>query len=970
MNKIVIQKTLKFFIIFSLIIFVSCSNFTTPKKITIQADPEIQVPFGSIETSLSEYFSIETIQSLLGDNDSVKIYDYKYDKNDDNLRFLANMDYSMVIDGLDIESYLQELESLAPINFGYEEDNITPSVLFSIPQINETIEIPAISLEFNDNIRNSIKNEFSAISFSGVEPGVNIEQQTLPMLIELCDDEFDSITFGSGTTLNFNFLQLENYSSGLTAIINSVSIVDAQKISDGKPISEGGVVDFTKLSSLTDQDKIAYKTANADLVNGENLSIEMDMEGKTIPKDIGIILNVSFSGGVAGHNLTVNTSNSKFENMNITKVCGFTTVSPIEVDLPNIEPVEGLGSDFDYLKGAKIGSNKNDGFIGFNFGNLPEGITINPKLSINQDSIEYNSVIYQGLNVFNVPLENDIISLAGQSFNTKPITFSGKIELSAIDAEIDFTKPLELNTYVNISKFESISIEDSILPTDQLKQTHTFPLGEISSFVNRISFTEVGLKLAICNGLPLDATMKLSSNFLGIDERENTFSGNQTELTEPTNITSGSKEKPLEMSLDETTVFDITIDISLPSSDGIITIPNVVAGSDYSFFGKAELVADWKSINFKLPDDYSGFKGSFPEEGGEPLDFSAFTQILGEDISFSGINAKLYFSSALLEEDGPFAGADINGTIKVSYIENGEEKSKYFIGSESEKQKLNITKFPELNPTEEFLVINPLKDPSLQIEELSEILFSGASNIKFEYDIQLGSSTGDGSDLSTGIEIQKESLDKLSERSEIKIGMFIDLPICLNVKPNEKGYAAIDLMSLLKGLDNIGDSEDTDGDDDISTPINPSDDTKPKEETDLFKRAPGEEIPLLDTIFDYIEKVSINIDYKNNTGIKLSAVIKDENDKGQSFEQIIDLSKQSASLNLTFDYEDAEYIKNTNPFYPDVLEIQFPGDKTENTLYPLKRNADVSLFLQGNIETDIDYTINLDGNSENPEGGN
>ena len=56
-------------------------------------------------------------------------------------------------------------------------------------------------------------------------------------------------------------------------------------------------------------------------------------------------------------------------------------------------------------------------------------------------------------------------------------------------------------------------------------------------------------------------------------------------------------------------------------------------------------------------------------------------------------------------------------------------------------------------------------------------------------------------------------------------------------------------------------------------------------------------------------------------------------------------------------------------FYPDILEIRFPGDKTNDTLYNIKRDATVSVILQGSVKTNIDYTIDL-SNPENTEGEN
>ena len=167
------------FIIF-VAILISCSNFTMPKKITIQADPEIHASFGKVEASLTDYFSVEKIQELVGEEESIKVYEYRLDNNDDTLRFLAQMDFSMEIDGLDVEENLQGLENKEPIIFGYEEDNITPSVLFSVPEIDQTINIDPISLELTDEITSSLK-DLSSIKFEGVQPGL-INDLTLSLM--------------------------------------------------------------------------------------------------------------------------------------------------------------------------------------------------------------------------------------------------------------------------------------------------------------------------------------------------------------------------------------------------------------------------------------------------------------------------------------------------------------------------------------------------------------------------------------------------------------------------------------------------------------------------------------------------------------------------------------------------------------------------------------------------------------------
>ena len=951
------------FIIF-VAILISCSNFTMPKKITVQADPEIHASFGKVEASLTDYFSVEKIQELVGEEESFKVYEYRLDDNDDTLRFLAQMDFSMEIDGLDVEENLQELENKEPIIFGYEEDNITPSVLFSVPEIDQTINVDPISLELTDEITSSLK-DLSSIQFEGVQPGLinDLENQNLPFLLELCDDEFDTVTFGEGTFLDIGFNQIP---SGIvtTARINGIAIFDAAKFTGGTAIKDfTGNVDYTNLTSISMNDAIVYKEGNSDLVNGTNLTTSLDLSNKTLPKDICLVLNVSFEGGDGNTSVTITTQNSKFSNISFKKVTGFNTTSPVEVDFPAIEPIE-LADGLEDLKGAVIGSGESDGQISFSIDNLPNGVTTTTILSLIQTDSEYNSVNYSGLNITDKTVTDNVISLAGQKLNTNNINLTGSIKIEAIDATIDFTQELNVSAGVKIKKFDSVSLSDSVIPQDILTQEFSYSLADIAEYVNQIKFNKIGLALKLCNGLPLDATMKINSTFLDITNKEEDFPGNQTDLpTEARDIGASDITKDIS----DTTEFDLKISIEMPSSNGVITLNDITTGTDYKFYGQADLIIDWESVNFKIPDDYSGFAGSFPEEGSEPLDLSALTNILGDDITLSGIKPKLYISSDLLSNEGPLAGAEIQAVMKASYTKGEGPKTKYLVGSADNSTRVEIVDNPELNVMENSLVKGTLPEASMELTGFEEVLTSGAPDIKLEYDFKLGGTTKEGN-LSDGITIKKESLDGLSQTSEINISLLIDLPIIFAVKPNEAGYAAFDIISLMNETSESEEESNENSEENENT-----DDSESTKETDLFNRAEGEDIEGIDTVLEFIEKVSIDLQYQNNTGMALTLVIQDSNARGEKLKKEVQLGKNSGTMNLTFDYEDAQYIKNTNPFYPDVLELRLPGDKTKKTEYKIRRDANISVILQGSVKTDIDYSINLPTgteNSENAEGEN
>lgn len=951
------------FIIF-VAILISCSNFTMPKKITIQADPEIHASFGKVEASLTDYFSVEKIQELVGEEESFKVYEYRLDDNDDTLRFLAQMDFSMEIDGLDVEENLQELENKDPIIFGYEEDNITPSVLFSVPEIDKTINIDPISLELTDEITSSLK-DLSSIQFEGVQPGLinDLENQNLPFLLELCDDEFDTVTFGEGTYLDIGFNQVP-FGSVTTAKVNGIAIFDAAKFTGGTAIKDfTGNVDYTNLTSISMNDAIVYKEGNSDLVNGINLTTSLDLSNKTLPKDICLVLNVSFEGGDGNSSVTITTQNSKFSDITLKKVTGFNTTAPVEVDFPAIEPIE-LADGLEDLKGAVIGSGESDGQISFSIDNLPSGVTTTTIISLNQADSEYNSITYYGLNITDKTVTDNVISLAGQKLNTNNINLTGSIKIEATNATIDFTQELNVSAGVKINKFDSVSLSDSVIPQDILTQEFSYSLADIAEYVNQIKFNKIGLALKLCNGLPLDATMKINSTFLDITNKEEDFPGNQTDLpTEARDIGASDITK----NISDTTEFDLAISIEMPSSNGVITLNDITTGTDYKFYGQADLIIDWESVNFKIPEDYSGFAGSFPEEGSDPLDLSTLTNILGNDITLSGIKPKLYISSDLLSNEGPLAGAEIQAVMTASYTKDEVPITKYLVGSADNSEKIEIVDNPELNVMENSLVKGILPKASLELTGLEEVLTSGATDIKLEYDFKLGGTTEEGN-LSDGITIKKESLDGLSQTSEINISLLIDLPIIFTVKPNEAGYAAFDIISLMNETSESEEESNENSEENENT-----EDSESTKETDLFNRAEGEDIEGIDTVLEFIEKVSIDLQYQNNTGMALTLVIQDSNARGEKLKKEVQLGKNSGTMNLTFDYEDAQYIKNTNPFYPDVLELRLPGNKTTETLYKIRRDANISVILQGSVKTDIDYSINLPTgteNSENAEGEN
>ena len=140
--------------------------------------------------------------------------------------------------------------------------------------------------------------------------------------------------------------------------------------------------------------------------------------------------------------------------------------------------------------------------------------------------------------------------------------------------------------------------------------------------------------------------------------------------------------------------------------------------------------------------------------------------------------------------------AKIQTVMKVSYTKDDNEITEYLVGSDTSGDALKIVDFPKLIPDKNSIIMGKLPEPSTELSKLIDIMLSGAKNLKIEYDIELSDSTDTG-DLSTGITIEKSKIDNLPQSSEIKIGILLDLPIIFSVKPNEKGYGAINFISLI-----------------------------------------------------------------------------------------------------------------------------------------------------------------------------
>ncbi|MCR4790570.1 MAG: hypothetical protein K5839_05770, partial [Treponemataceae bacterium] len=616
----------------------------------------------------------------------------------------------------------------------------------------------------------------------------------------------------------------------------------------------------------------------------------------------------------------------------VSKVTGFTREN---FEVPIAEQEISLG--IDTFKQATIATDSGSLAIALS---MPTGITQNSlTFDISQDA----DGTYTGLSLADAAVTDGEIDLSGQNLNTNAVKMSGTLNISADNATISFPISVTPTASIEITKFSSLKIEQDSLGLDDstLNQSINVDISSIGETVTSITFSKVGVKLSICNGLPMDVTTDISSNFIygNTTAHSATYDANSSSLVAKT-FTNTDRT----VDLTSVTSFDVTMAMDLGASDGIITLSDVVPGTSYSFYGKAEPIIEWTEATVNLPDG-TNVNGTMDQ-----IDMSMLAGYLGDDIELTGIKAYGYLDTDLISS-GILSGLTINAKMYSSYTDPEDDTATKYLDfladadtEPADYAELDVVSLPSLTTDSDGALVGELSsedgEVSFYTEGFSTILNDGPTDLTISYDIQLG---GAG-----GVTVTNdESLQNAD--TTIHFQLLIDLPFSLKVKQNDEGYAAIELLSLIEQLSASSSEEGSSG----------SSESESSEETDLFGRTSASGNETLSTVADFIEKVSINIDYENSTGIAVGLVMKDgDNDE---FSKEVSIKTGSGSLELSLDSSDAQYMLNTYPFSPDKLEIQIPGSKDEDTIYTLKRAAAINLSIGATVETNVDYTIDLGG---------
>ena len=526
------------------------------------------------------------------------------------------------------------------------------------------------------------------------------------------------------------------------------------------------------------------------------------------------------------------------------------------------------------------------------------GFTRSLTLAVTQDSGGLSS------GVTNNTWPEPTVPLAGETINREAISLSGSVELSASNAEFSGmgTTGLVFSVApnVDITTFSSVTMNPGT--GFEFEQTIETPLSQdMRDWVTSIEFTEVGLKLQFTNGLPAGnpIPIRVTSLAFDIDQTQNLLATNPpaTEYS----FTNGSVASPYSFVPELHENIDFTFELTPPgynSGDGTMTLTNLAPGETFGFsLDSVEPVTEWTSITV---DPQEGYTGSFPETGGDPLDLSMLTDYLGDGLGFADIPMYLYIS-----------GPEFTATATVSAFYNDgniDPKTKELL-------PLGLIDVVDLLLIEQTdaVVTTALGEPSAALLGFNDVLNDNPSDLSISYSI----------DITAMTILKQEGVTP----PPLKADLVIILPVAFKADgPLPKKIAIIEFDSLMG-----------------------------EHPTDLLGRKEGEEDKSLDDVFENLKSMAMKLDINNNLGLEGTLVVS-AGTGTDLFSKPVSLGSpgfKTSTLDLTKD--NIEFIKRNNPFTPS-FRLEIP-----NGTYHLKKNGGLDVKITLSIETDIDYSIDLQG---------
>lgn len=513
----------------------------------------------------------------------------------------------------------------------------------------------------------------------------------------------------------------------------------------------------------------------------------------------------------------------------------------------------------------------------------------------------------------------------GKTISPGDLVFSGAVSLSGSVSEgteiPDEGIGVTVEVAVNLNGgFESATVD--VPEGVELTKTVSYDLPEeVTKMVQEISFPaqELGIVLDMDTSLPSGNDFSVTMNAFGgiIDKTQHVTTGQDENARQSLEFLNDSAAKITPATRPTLTA---KLDINPPgynSTDNTMTIKNVTPGETYGLSGTVTVKADWDSITVSS-DKYTGV---FPADGAEPVDLSAFTDKLPEGINLFGIEADLFVSSPLAENNN----MAFSGTVTLSGTDAaGQPVTALLVGSKDGPETLKLVDAVTL-PAEEAVAWNEQlpKSTASVGGGVTSFLNGRPESFSLEYSLQANSVTINKIDI-------KNSGGKTSAKAELVITLPLKLKIDDSGDGKDDDVLEIDVFEMA----GIAGTED------------------------LFNRTePSATNDTVNKLLDQLTNMTIDVAYNNKLGIEAAArlVIIAAEDGTPELERTFTLEKGAGTQSVTLNRDDIKRIMETYPFCPRVYVDLPTGD------LKLQKDGGIDVSLAVTAVTDVDYTYNLKG---------
>lgn len=496
-----------------------------------------------------------------------------------------------------------------------------------------------------------------------------------------------------------------------------------------------------------------------------------------------------------------------------------------------------------------------------------------------------------------------VCDLSGKEIKNEDTEITGAVSITLKDATVDFSKTPKIKAVTNIESIETASIKFADMKTS-FGSTESLS-DMVKKTVAEIKFEAgCGVSGTYVNTLPTgnDVEITVTSGFLGISGKQGTLLGG-TESGELKILSDSGKTVVPETD----SAVDFNVKIALPGmteeNPNLITVRDVVPGSEYQIALKLEPKIEWESVSLKTSELNTPAKDEAKTNLNLAEFFSSFADAVEKDgnsdirskISIPEIPLYLYF-----QFPDSLGNMEIGGSVTAKY---GDKKTEILNGDET------ITKCCEPdfgNKDDSGAVLTDLSAAgfSKKIPNLfNEVDLSKEGSVVVDYDVKISGASGETMTI--------KRADMNSDAKSVSVSAVIGVPLKFGVK--EK----IDI-NLLK----VAEAE---------------------KQEDFFGRSSATDISEIEKYLNVIESVGLGYDFSTLPfGGDIALSIDMDGDESQFDTKQIDISKGSE---IVVSGSDIKNMLKTYPLYPSVSLSVNEGS------FGLKRNLALNARLSLKMKT-------------------